>query len=482
MELLESDIVIIGSGPAGLGCALTLAEDTNNLSVRVLDCGRNYTRRYCPVDNQGICRGCNDICNVISGFGGSIHYGDGVKLSGFPSGRRLLELLGESSAYANMQKAIEFLIGKESVDFQLPQKHDLPFDLKSYPVQLLGSSAIRSAIQRFYEILNTSKNIDLHLGTEAISIRPNNGKFDVISKVSSFKNEVIFRARKVVVAVGRKGFLWWRQELRRLGLIYQLPISSVGLRFECPNGFLKQAARIHPDFKTTIYEDGWKFKTFCFCGGAGGGRVKFTDYGEFTLLDGHVSPEIETSAQPENFALLVQLKDKEGQPRSFEWILENILKPYKHLNPERPGKPITQWYPDFRRSQLSCNSISQFVSLSGFNPSVCDLKFANLASIFPETHKAFCSVFENLLMSFLKINEGGNLNELDIYLQQVAVMGLELESLWDEVIVDYSMQSSLKNLYVIGDCNGMAQGILQSMASGIATANHCLEQEEVKTR
>ena len=473
MKHQNTDVAIIGAGPAGLATALTLAEGNYNGSIQVIDAGRHYTKRFCPVDRQGNCNGCGGTCNVIAGFGGCIYYGDGVKLSAFPSGRRLIELLGQERAHDSMQKAIRLFMGKNDVVFHVPNPAEIPLPVKSYPVLPLNSQDVRSKIERLYRLVDQNKQITLSLNTQAISIEPNTSVIDVLCSTGHNDEQITFHAKKVVVAVGRKGFLWWRKELRKLGLIHAAPTFSIGLRFECPREYLVEAGRLHPDYKTSIYENGMKFKTFCFCAGDGGGRLKFANYGSFTLLDGHIIPEENEGTQAANFALLLSLRDEDGNPRSFEWIEKQVLIPYRSLNVNRPGKPVIQWYPDFKNRTMSCTDMNSFIRTAGFTPSVSDIAFANLASILPNSvHAGFCGAFERLFSTFCELSgKASDKRHIAPFTSHVGVVGLELEGLWDKVQVTPLMQSSIQNLYVVGDCAGVAQGILQAMTSGVVAAS-----------
>ncbi len=275
MKHQQNDVLIIGAGPAGLATALTLADGNYNGSIQVIDAGRHYTKRFCPVDRQGSCNGCSGICNVIAGFGGCIHYGDGVKLSAFPSGRRLVELLGQERADDSMKKAVRLFMGKDGGAFHVPNPDEIPIPVKSYPILPLTGQGVRLKIERLHRLVDQNKQIALSVNTQAISIKPDTTGIDVLCSTGHNDEQIAFHAKKVVVAVGRKGFLWWRKELRRIGLIHTAPTFSIGLRFECPREYLVEAGRLHPDFKTSIYENGMKFKTFCFCAGNGGGRLKY---------------------------------------------------------------------------------------------------------------------------------------------------------------------------------------------------------------
>ena len=407
---------------------------------------------------------------MISGFGGSIHYGDGLKLSKFPSGRRLQKILG-ADAESHMNESLSlFLDGEPDSSFCRPRAQFDHIELKAYPVMVLSSEQVSRLVERLHERVARYSNIELHLGTRIERIEPTSSGFEVIGRKRTRGAIERYRAQRVIVAVGRKGQRWWHNEVRRLDLGFVPPTPSVGVRFECPPEFLRNASEAHPDFKATIYEEEVKVKTFCFCAGKGGGRIKFTDYGLYTLLDGHVVPEL--GAGPSNFALLAQLMDESGSPQPLEWIDSNLIEPYRALRKDRPGKPVMQWYPDFREKRVTCGTFADLVSVAGFTPSVTDYAMANLAAVLPpRIHNSICRVFERLLGGFT--GQTVSPGSLPDWYQRVAVMGLELEGLWDEIRVSQSMESTLDGLYVCGDCSGHAQGILQAAAGGIAAAAAC---------
>lgn len=465
MTSRTTDVLVIGAGPAGLMAADRLAQ--NGVDVVLVDSGRHYTSRTCPVDRLRSCHGCRGVCNVISGFGGSIHYGDGVKLSKFPSGRRLAELLGPERANALSDDALERLCGSVLPDFRGASPGVMPLVVKDYPVTSLSSAQVRSVIEQLYERMTTSSRVTVCMATEVVSLRPHERR-GFVARVRSAGGGEQVTARQVVAAVGRRGQRWWAGQIRELGLEFTPPAPSVGVRFEAPTSLLSAGAAVHDDFKTTLVRHGVKVKTFCFCAGPGGGRIKFTDYGDHTLLDGHVIPESGASGIG-NFALLAQLRDEGGRPRDAAWVDTHLLAPYRALRSDRPGKPVLQWYPDFRNQRLTCTDLAEFTRHAGHAPTLRDYQVADLAGILPaDVHAALCTVFEELITAFV----GRPLTDREA--RQVAVIGLELENLWDELALTDGMETSLPGLHAAGDCTGLAQGILQSAVAGLAAAERIL--------
>lgn len=460
------DVLVIGAGPAGLLAADRLA--TQGMNVLLVEAGRPHMKRICPVDKMHSCHGCKSICNVISGFGGSIHYGDGVKLSRFPSGRRLAELLGVQRAEQLSDEALTVLCGNDLPSFQGVSSENTPFIVKDYPVASLTSQQVRAIIERLFARLTNYPNVTLQQGTSVSSLhlQSDNTWFATLNSPAAPDRTVT--AHAVIASVGRRGRRWWYEQIRHLGLAYSPPAPSVGVRFECPSTLLQGGSDIHADFKTTLVRQGVKIKTFCFCAGPGGGRIKFTDYGDYTLLDGHVIPELASGASA-NFALLAQLRDENGEPRDAAWVEQHLLVPYRALRTDRPGKPVLQWYPDFREGLLRCSEFEQFTRISGVTPSLRDYQMANLAQILPaNVHAAFIESFEELMQFFLR-------EPLDSRLAaQIGVIGLELENMWDELILTSGLETSAPGLYAAGDCTGLAQGILQAAVGGLAAADRVL--------
>lgn len=464
------DVLVVGAGPAGIAAALRTA-GTSHLVVGVLEAGRPHRRRRCPVDAGGTCHGCSGICNVISGFGGSVHYGDAVKLSRFPAGRRLLHTLGEARGHVLAAQAEELLVGPGTAFTGLRggTAGFEGFRVKDYPVVALAGDEVRRLVESWFAQITAHPRTHLVTGQQVLRIDGQEGDFRVHTVATGGIGPThTIRAGHVIVAVGRRGQRWWSDELRRLGLDHTPPTPSVGVRFECPPQMLAGAGERHADFKATRVQGGVKVKTFCLCAGLGGGRIKFTDYGEHTLLDGHVVPE--PGGQAANLALLAQLRDDHGRPRGRAWIESHLLAPYRQLRTDRPGKPVAQWYPDFRSRSLTCTSLDEIRDRTGVRTPVVDYQVADIAGILPRPiHAAFCSVFEDLMAGFTRPRPGRRApSPFDP--SQVAVIGLELESLWDQLHVSAGMETSLPGLFACGDCSGLAQGILQAATSGVAAA------------
>jgi uncharacterized FAD-dependent dehydrogenase/SAM-dependent methyltransferase len=479
-ELRRCGVLIVGAGPAGLAAAAALVKSGYREPVILIERGRRRQQRICPVDHGRRCSSCGGVCNVLSGFGGCIHYGDGVKLSELPAGRRLAEVLGAEAASARMSEAIHLI--NSSLEEEVPFYHPGPQPFaqpgvvyKPYPVATLNAPQVRRLLDGLWDRLSASPNLQLELGAEVTTLERNaSGRYEAEVHRPQKPPERI-EADQVIVAVGRAGLFWWRKTVRELGLAYTPPTPSVGVRFEMNYRRLEPGAAIHPDYKVTLHTDAGKFKSFCYCAGTGGGRIKCTDYGEFRLLDGHVrsrddGPTDEHS--PGNFALLHQLRDLTPGEDPVEQMLARFVQPYRAMRNDRPGSPVAQLFGDFRQRRQRTPSWTEMAASLAHRPSIQDLAPARIDSLFNDSvHGAFCSAAERF-SEMLGATEAGHSS-----LDDALVIALELEGLWDVLKVDLHLETNRPGLFATGDALGTAQGILQAMATGMAAARRIVERE-----
>ncbi|MGE6744023.1 hypothetical protein ACQKGC_27560 [Allorhizobium pseudoryzae] len=455
-----ANVAVIGAGPSAIAAVSGLLKGKERENITVFEKGRTLLARTCPVDLGNACTGCKGICNVISGFGGSVNYGDSLKISRLPAGRRLFDLLGEQrySVYENQALA---LFDKCTLKFtEDGQAKFNKFAVRAYPVANIDETTLRAQLANWSDRIRSAT--DFRDRTNVIGMsREQDHKFSIQSRDTSGR---LFRERfdQVIVATGRAGVKTTANLLRGLGVSMQPPSLSVGVRIELPSWIIDPLGNVHPDFKMSCFAEGKKVKSFCFSSTlAAGGRLKFCHYqnefgGPVVFLDGHVNAgemTKPTSHPVGNFALLSQ--EVVDEPEL--WLEANLLTPYrKHYG----GIPVFEPLGDFMGVNGSRNRRS---------PSTGALRPGSIKRIIPsESLVAIRSVAAELLEALSK--------ELGISLQEVVqngfVMAPCVEFFWPTVEVDENFMTNVRNLFVIGDAAGVAQGVLQAAISGIAAAKY----------
>lgn len=445
------DVGIIGAGPCGISCALNAAE--KGKKVVIVESGNIFTDRYCAVDVEGVCRNCQS-CNVISGFGGCVHYGDSAKLSYFPSGKELKrKLANDYDRIRDEACALWSVDSKTDFHSNSILTSQYRFSVKEYPVCVLCSDDIKKKINLWWQILQI-KRVE-YINDEMIDFEKKNNIFIVSLK----DNKKLF-CKNLVLAMGRQGLGWFRNNISQKEIAYKAPISLIGFRFEMPKEYLTQLGKLHADFKARIKWKGKKYKTFCFCAGIHGGRLKFANYGKYTLLDGHILTECDAESRYANFALLRQIVPPQNENVDYHYFVDDILIEYQKIS---NGRPIYQSYMNFKK---------MIDGKSEFSISNSYVKDGPVYKLLKEDLNGYCDVVQEIFAYLADIN-GIFLEEL---LSKVNVVGLELEGLWDKVITDENFMTSVEGLYIGGDCGGETQGILQATMMGIKIAEAVMKK------
>ncbi|MEU3401812.1 DNA polymerase subunit beta [Streptomyces filamentosus] len=479
----QYDVVIAGAGPAGLACAQALQTRAPRLRVLLLEAGRTFRRRPCPVDRGLRCTGCGGVCNVISGFGGSLHYGDGAKLSLLPSGRRLITHFGEETAQSLCVEAYAWLTsglpqppalaGEGLSERAVSSFSDFGLSIREYPVAVVGERDLERIIETCHDGLRAEC---LHL-SEVTDAQPHrDGGMTVTVRTHHGVEEV--HAGHVVLATGRRGVTATAALLRRLGVPMTPPDLSVGVRFEMDARLLAEIGTEHPDLK--ISQQGTavthKVKTFCFCGGPNGGRLKFTHYHEafgpaVITLDGHETTDRLPSGRPlaANFGLLSQVQGRGDAVQAQQ----SFLGTYRRL---ADGRPFTQTLGNFLNRSPETRSWPELEASLPYQPSVLDLTTGPVYELFTlEEHTSLAAGLDRVMGSILK--HAGHAVSLRDLADQVLVVAPELEFVWEQPALDAGCKVPDLPVYVVGDAAGIAQGIVQGAMMGTAAARTIAAEE-----
>jgi uncharacterized protein len=456
----KTQIAIIGTGPAGIAAADFLSNYTSLFDVVIFDKGRSIFTRPCPVDLNSACQGCNGICNVISGFGGCLQYGDAIKLSRYPSGRRLKSLLGDSYHLLELE-AMKFFSTSTSEFTQSNNDWLGNFQVRSYPVAELSEDRLANFLINKYKLLKQKH--DVRLKTRVINIIPFNTGYQITSVCNGIFKCDNFDA--VIVAVGRSGITDASKWFISNNIKLTPGTLSIGLRFELPTYLLEPLYNIHKDFKFSSKQNGAKIKSFCFSAHPStGGVIKYCNYQDqfqspVILLDAHTN--ISKSRQNDgeermgNFALLFQIQ---SNCSSHDWINTSFISKYSKLF---DGRPI--WQPILEL--INENNGSRVDVLN--QPSVKDISRGSIESLLSgEVIQPILSSYHSLCKEASRISG----NSIFEYYYKTIVMAPAVEFIWDTVEVSSSFETNARNFFVLGDCAGLAQGILQATISGISAA------------
>ena len=301
------DVIIVGTGPAGMFAALELVERRPGLRLLMLDKG--------PIRPKG------DKTNVASGWGGAGAFSDGkLNLTPVVGGsiheeigleaydelieyvdRRYLEFGGED----NLKDARRNPAHWASVEALKAKALGAGLDLRPFPIRHLGTDTAHAIVMRIKAKLEAA-GVEIRTDCEVTKIEPADGLWRLaIPSASDMYSEDWLEARFVVCAPGRSGADWMAKQARGLGLKLLNNGIDVGVRVEVLNETLKEITDLLHESKLIFHSEADDLlRTFCMCPSGFVATENYRDLGLKTV-NGHSESKRGRMSPNTNFAILV---------------------------------------------------------------------------------------------------------------------------------------------------------------------------------
>ena len=302
------DVIIIGSGPAGIFAALEITK-VSNLQLLLIEKGEDLSERVCPSRITGKpCISCTP-CNMVCGLGGAGAFSDG-KLTLTPDvGGWLKDYLGKERTEVMLKYIDEVYIRFGAPDklygvsdeVKKLQDKAILSDLKlvKVPLRHMGTENCFSVLKSMREHLNS--HLELRLKTLASRIIVENGEVKCIDTDNGEKYDCDY----LIVAPGREGADWLSKEAMRLNLTMRNNQVDVGVRVEVPRAVMDNLTSVLYEAKLEYFSKSFddRIRTFCMCPG---GEVTMENTGggdPVITVNGHSYANGFT--ENTNFAILV---------------------------------------------------------------------------------------------------------------------------------------------------------------------------------
>ncbi len=453
------DVIIIGSGPAGIFAALELVRNPA-LKVLMIEKGSDISGRSCPmIESSTSCVQCS-LCSILCGWGGAGAYSDG-KLTLTPDfGGWLKDYLppGDLSTFINEVDSLYqsfgaggSLHGENNEALSRLKKRAAGYNLELIPARIrhIGTDLCKDVLRNIRQHL--AGKIDLVFDRPVAQIDCTEGRLCGIRMQDGKR----FEAGTVIAAVGREGSSWLSAEARRLGLSIQKNPVDIGVRVELPARIMKEITDVAYEGKFIYSSRRFRDRVRTFCMNPYGEVVKENAEG-IASVNGHSYRNRKT--ENTNFALLVSTDFTKpfDDPISYgRYIagLANILG----------GGVIVQRLGDLKMGR---RSTPERIAEGSVRPTLDDATPGDLSFVLPYRH---LHNITEMLEALDNIAPGVNSGDTLLYGVEVKFYSMKLK-------LTGALETEVKNLFAVGDGAGVTRGLIQASMSGMVAAREVMKR------
>ena len=438
----EYEVIIVGGGPAGIFAALTLAAGDVQ-DVLLLEQGKGIG------DRSRSCAG-----DMLCGWGGAGAYSDGKLTLSTEVGGHLGDFLDDKSLFALLAEADRIYVGHGAPDRlfgdlspaveELGEKARLA-GLEFIPSRIrhIGTENCVHVLGRMYESL--AGEIEIRTDCRVQSILAREGR---VIGVRLADGEARY-GRHVIVAPGRSGAAWMKEEARALGIRTKASAVDIGVRVELPATVLKPLTDVSYESKLVYYSKSFDDRVRTFCMNPYGEVVAESNEGLVTV-NGHSYAS--KKSENTNFAILVSssftepFDDPIAYGRSIAQ-LANLL-----------GQGvIVQRLGDLLQGR---RSTKERIAKCLTRPTLEDATPGDLSFVFPYRH----------LKNIIEMLQAMDSLAPGVHSRHTLLYGVEVKFYSNRIEVSKELETRIANLFAVGDGAGITRGLLQASASGILAA------------
>ena len=481
----EYEVLIVGSGPAGIFTAYTLIDHgVEGEEICIIEKGSSSKER----DSYS-----------VEGFGGAGLFSDVKLCMRFDTGSKLPEIYFEdilnrfkrdkkfrkeilrevkfakssnygqilysllhAKAYEPLTKTFERVKGifsefceragieKDFYNLYKEEEHFKKYvepilieenlDISSYyPVIHLGSDQGRKLIEEFEKYFK-EEGVELKLNTEIKSIERCGNRFEVMdSKENAYDSDIL------VLACGKGKSNWMVTQLKNLGVETVEDNTWIGVRVETKKSESNKLTRYvgdDPKIKwpwMRDWSDDWMIKLHCF---VEGGEVISYPWENITLVGGRA--ESRRSEENTNFDILYS-----DYALTSKYVRGKLKKLEEGLK-----IPVVQRFEDYLN-----DTPTESLSDNSVKPTLKNYRTGNVRRVLSEFRKNFAEKLPTFMKKINRLYPGVADSDALIYFP-VIEWGSE------RVKVDINMETNIRNLYAVGDGAGITQGIIAAAISG----------------
>jgi uncharacterized protein len=461
--LAHYDVIIVGSGPSGIFTAYEIRKVQPQTKVLMIEKGHSIEKRKCPKRKTGTCINCQP-CAITTGFSGGGSFSDG-KLSINADG----EIGGDLAQYIGLEKFRETLAYVDQLyvgfgaDTRVYGEDNRPAidairrSAAHAHLKLIDSRVRHMGTEKAYDIYSRIQHELENLGVEMLfDTSVSDFLIDELPDGTKQVTGVLLQdgrkvtAKHIVAAIGREGSEWLNGMCTRYKIDSKPGPVDIGLRIETDAAITSEIDSVLYEAKLVYYTPTFEDKVRTFCWNPRGEVVE-EKYGEFlAVVNGHSYKDEKLKTANTNFALLVS----KNFTQPFKTPIEYGRYIAEMGNMLSGNKVIVQRYGDFKRGR---RTTADRLAKNTVRATLRDAVPGDLSLVLP--YRIMLAIDETLEV-LDKIMPG-------IASGATLLYGVEVKFYSNRLVVDKKFQTSIKNLYALGDGAGLTRGLMQASMNGV---------------
>lgn len=459
------DLIIVGAGPAGIFTALELIKKQAKYKILILEKGKSVEKRVCPKSKTQKCVNCKPYCNITTGFSGAGAFSDG-KLSLSPEvGGDLPELIGVQEAESLIAYAdnlyLEFGADSKIEGVSNPEKLkeirkkaiQAGLKLVDCPIRHLGTEKAQEIYYKIEQFL-IDNGVDIIFNTNVEDIIMQGDEcLGVIA--SQNKNNVEYRAKKTIIATGRRGADWLESICEEHNILHEAGVVDIGVRVEVRNEIMEEVNNVLYESKLIGYPKPFKNKVRTFCQNPGGFVSQENYDNDLAVVNGHSYKEKKSNNT--NLSILCSAKFTEpfNQPIAYAQKVGELT------NMLANGSVLVQRYGDILDGKRTWQ---KELDNSNVRPTLPDAVAGDITSAMP--YRPMINII-NFIKAVDEVVPGFASPETLLY-------SPELKFYSNKIKMDNKFNTNIKNLHCLGDSSGWTRGLMMASVMGVKMARELL--------
>lgn len=459
-----TDVLIIGAGPAGIFCALSLLARGDGRQITIVEKGLPIERRSCPKEKVGHCVGCQP-CRITTGFSGAGAFSDGKLSLSYEVGGDLPELIGAELAQKTIERCDKIYldfgadphvegVGDPEAIAQIRRRAiGAGLKLVDCPIRHLGTEKAQEIYGRIQQhlldagvtILFEHECVDLMVEESPAGGRRCTGAF-----VRGLRggNAQTLKAKAVVVATGRRGASWLASTCEAHGISHEPGPMDMGVRVEVRNEVMNDVNNVLYESKLVGYPNPFRDKVRTFCQNPGG-FVSQENYDDgLAVVNGHSYKDRKSN----NTNLAVLCTQHFQEP--FDRPIAYAQRVGTLMNMLGAGRILVQRFGDVLDGKRTWR---KELSRSNVLPTLPDAEPGDITSAMP--YRAMTDIVE-FIKAVDQVVPGFAASETLLYAP-------ELKFYSNRVRMTERFETNVARLHCLGDSSGWTRGLMMASVMGL---------------